>query len=551
MKVYRLIAAVILSCIIGGHLVARAQEGENSLSQLREQLAKLEAVDRGGELPESIRSINRDLIARRSARLRVVLEQRINALVKYRSDVASMISPAESQVIERSIREMETELQALGGQTSSHTDAEAANYEAPVTTVKDNSSLTVKNADVIVQPALVVPTKPSQTSEEGDAESDVLTIAVNNDFRTTTVTIHDPTGLFHFNQPSPISNQNASTLINETLGNMQQHLEKPNPLVENDYCIIHVVQWKAVTDQDKPDVKHDLWLLYKLMKNSDANKGPTPLAWIKQKDFDGKRIYGSKRVAVLLVQLGVLLTAPPQVGQPATPSWDIAYKVAINKKTPAPFKHAIDLIGALSPTGGAAAAGGLLPAGNFWGGQLLDVADVPSDIVVSASIAIEGQQNKEFTRTYDNEGRYHWDVSLGLPVKTIRELQFNSDGNRVTTSAKERQDVYGFLNIYPKAVDVKADDFLTYPHFVFGVPLASKPLHHPFAGIGLGVYKMPIKFNVFAGVTFNRERVPRTLQEGQSATPAQLEADLHTRWVRKFTFGINFPISQIKDAIKK
>ena len=72
----------------------------------------------------------------------------------------------------------------------------------------------------------------------------------------------------------------------------------------------------------------------------------------------------------------------------------------------------------------------------------------------------------------------------------------------------------------------------------------------PFAGIGTGVYKSPIKFNIFAGIVFLRERVPRTLSEGDVATPSQLESDLHARWVRKFMFGINVPIRQIKDAIK-
>lgn len=83
-----------------------------------------------------------------------------------------------------------------------------------------------------------------------------------------------------------------------------------------------------------------------------------------------------------------------------------------------------------------------------------------------------------------------------------------------------------------------------------GVPLATKPLHRPFAGIGTGIFKSPIKFNIFAGVVFLRERVPRTLSEGDAATPSQLESDLHPRWVRKFMFGINIPIRQIKDAIK-
>ena len=160
------------------------------------------------------------------------------------------------------------------------------------------------------------------------------------------------------------------------------------------------------------------------------------------------------------------------------------------------------------------------------------------------------EQSKEYAKKFDNEGRYHWDISVGLPVKSVKELSFKTEGNQVVAEAKERQSVYGFLNLYPWAVDLKSEGHYTRPHLVLGVPLASKPLQRPFLGVGTGVFKTPIKFNIFAGVVFQRERVPRTLAEGDIATTGQLEADLRTRWVRKFMFGINLPVGQIKDAIK-
>src|SRR3982751_1478715 len=112
--------------------------------------------------------------------------------------------------------------------------------------------------------------------------------------------------------------------------------------------------------------------------------------------------------------------------------------------------------------------------------------------------------------------------------------KFKSEGNQVVAESKEKQSVYGFLNIYPSAVDLKGNDFFTRPPFVFGVPLASKPLQRPFLGLGTGIFKAPLKFNIFGGIVFIRERVPRTLAEGDTATTGQLEGDLRTRWVRKF-----------------
>jgi len=287
------------------------------------------------------------------------------------------------------------------------------------------------------------------------------------------------------------------------------------------------VQWAGAK------VKQDGWFLYKSSKPGDADLTKVS-QWQQQEDFDGKRIYGSKRVGLLILHVD----AP-------YPGADISYKIAINKKTPAPVSDLLTLVGSIATTKAIASKSDLYAA------QVVDVEDVPSDLVITASMALEDQQSQVLTRTYDNEGRYHWDVSVGVPVKTIRELQFSSDGNKVTATGKDRQNVYGFLNIYPWAVDVKDAKALTPPHFVFGVPLASKPLHHPFAGIGIGVYKAPIKFNVFGGIVFNRELVPSTLTVGSTATPSQLESDLHPRWVRKFLWGINFPVGQIKDAIKK
>ena len=385
------------------------------------------------------------------------------------------------------------------------------------------SSLLATTAGTLTNPFAARPDfrlSAQKPKQDGNSQGDTITISVDKSFADIP-TLPDPTTLFDFgSKETPLTDDNATRLINATL-----------TAVTTGYCIMHVVQW----DNVKAQVLHELWFLYKATGTAGSVK------WKKQKDFDGKRIYGSRDVAVLLVHLN-----PATTNDRRSLAWDISYKVAVNKKTPAPFQHLMQLIGALSAQAALAP-----PPPAFWGGQSLDIKNLPSDIVVSASIAIAGQQNKEFTNTYDDEGFYHWDVSLGVPINSIKELEFVSEGNRVTTAPKERQNVYGFLNIYPVAVDVKADSVLTIPHFVFGVPLASKPLHHPFAGAGIGIYKAPIKFNLFAGVIFNRERVPSTLKEGQVATPSQLDADLKTRWVRKFAFGINFPIGQIKDAIKK
>lgn len=317
-----------------------------------------------------------------------------------------------------------------------------------------------------------------------------------------------------------------------------------------DYCVMHVIEWKPLSGENKTEPKREIWALFK-SRAPEADEGGVPpgnIVWEpvedkKNKELFDTRIFGRKRVAVLLVHLN-------------TPSeWDVKYKVAVNQKIPTPIQHVLDLVASINPS--------LVPPDekkpktkNIWGARMMLIKYESSELVVKVNaVTLNGEtpveQSKEHSKTFVNEGKYHWDVSVGLPVKSVRELTFKSDGGRVFAQAKEKQSVYGFLDIYPWAVDLKGDSYLTKPHFVFGVPMASKPLHRPFVGIGSGVFKSPIKFNFFAGIVFIRERVPTTLGEGSAATTGQLEADLRTRWVRKGMFGISLPVSQIKDAIKK
>jgi hypothetical protein len=204
---------------------------------------------------------------------------------------------------------------------------------------------------------------------------------------------------------------------------------------------------------------------------------------------------------------------------------------------------------------------------DLWGGQMLPrIAHVPSNILVEGNTLFvnpdhkQTQQPKEFSKLYDNEGRYHWDVSVGFPFSKIRELEYNftpdgapANNGVVTTRKKERQSAYAFLNIFlnPKGADLKQDGFLSTPHLVFGLPFTGKPLDRPVVGLGIGLYKSWLKVNFFAGAVFNNVREPKTLVEGDVTTGSALEADLRSRRVTKLIFGVNFPLSQAREFFNK
>lgn len=161
----------------------------------------------------------------------------------------------------------------------------------------------------------------------------------------------------------------------------------------------------------------------------------------------------------------------------------------------------------------------------------------------------QSQQPTEFTKTYVNESRHLWDISVGLPAKSLKEVQYVAADNTIRTKEVSRTNAYGFLNIFPYPTDLTDKRFPWYPHFVFGVPISGKPLDRPIAGIAKGFNIKSFKFDMFVGGVFNKVSEPRTLGVGETATQSELESDLRTKRVTKLAFGFNIPVSVFKKAI--
>ena len=387
-----------------------------------------------------------------------------------------------------------------------------------------------------------------------ESNSDSVTIAVRNNYD---YNDNDKNVINFDDKKKPIKNQNM--LIDSTFGQCYKEWQ------HDDYVIVHLVKWPEADPQVragnpiKYEVEKEKWFLY---RNTAAN-GPVP-NWEPQTVQEGTRIYGQRRVAVLLVHLT------------ARDTWDIKYTVDVKGKIPAPIQNVIDLAAIILGGNKTARFTDEPPPSppSYWGGRMLLLKDIPADIAVQSNIAFlpssqlsanfkpasnevsqeqQTQQPKQYSKTYDNEGRYHWDVSVGLPVKSFKEVQFSAEDGQVTAKEITRQNAYGFLNLFlnPNGVDTKGEEFIKTPHLILGVPISGKPLDRPMVGLGMGFYKTAFKFNIFAGAVFNRVREPRTLGVGQTATTAQLESDLRTRRVTKFIFGFNIPVKQFKEALTK
>lgn len=409
-----------------------------------------------------------------------------------------------------------------------------------------------------------VPTVPLRAGEVGKKDDCPEPIDVESNSDTIDITVRDEYNYIdekgvrtdHFkldDKKKPIAK--PKELIDATIGKCYKDWK------HDDHVIIHLVKWP---ERDPParagnpvkyEPQKEKWFLFR-----NASRVSNVQEWVPETVQEGTRIYGRRRVAVLLVHLT------------ARENWDIKYTVDVKGKIPAPLQNVIDLAGII--LGGAAPAGAAEVKGppSYWGGRLLLLKDVPADIAVKSNIAFlpsaevvagmaaagepvskdqQTQQPKNYEKVYDNEGRYHWDVSVGLPVKGFKEVKYDAENGQVTAREVNRQNAYGFLNLFfnPNGVDTKGAEFYKTPHLVLGVPISGKPLDRPMVGLGIGSYKTGFKFNLFGGAVFNRVREPRTLAAGQAATPAQLEADFETRRVTKFIFGFNIPVRQFKDAI--
>jgi hypothetical protein len=537
-----LIIAVLINALAPLSAVLAQQSGTPSGEPLREQIARLESIERDPDTSSEVRDLNRSFLLSRRAQLRAELKKRVGALVSYLSTSASLLSEAEAKTVRVSIESLTAELQSLDGDAppKDSTDSKAAEFVPASFTPTETVSRPAAPPDANGAAAPLIagggaaaaesdanpnPEKtPTPECDKTLSDGDTVTYSVVN----TDNSLHDKI------EKARIKSEDVTGVINGTV-----YTKNGSSPLDGDYCIVHIIEWLIKGDDQaaasKADVLREHWALYKY----DESKKK----WVPEPAQKGTRIYGKSRVNVLAIHKDTMST------------WDIDYTVSVTKKTPTNIANALDLASIITSGKVAKLGAGNTTTPTRWGGGLMCINSLPSDIAVEGEIIIRNTQNdavqqpKTYSKTYDNEGKYWWDVSVGVPLKEVKEVQFNSSDGTVTAKEVSRQNAYGFLNIFFGKKDLKSDGFLKTPHLVFGVPISKKPLDRPVIGLGYGIHKWTINFDMYAGVVFNRVREPRTLGVGASATEGQLEADLQTRRVRKFIFGVNLPLRQIKDAL--
>jgi hypothetical protein len=298
---------------------------------------------------------------------------------------------------------------------------------------------------------------------------------------------------------------------------------------KNFYAIIHVLLWSSPSAEGKITPKAQNWYVY--------HSG----SWSQYMFTDAKRLYGASSVYLLFIHLN---TVPKEI--PYTPRYDLQ----ITKAIPANLQDVFLLASLVSGAGKA-------PAGNpvnAWGGRRVMIGLQPSTIqidpryVLTSSASNRGEEVAPAV-TFSNEGKHYWDVSVGIPIKKISEVKFDTTNNVVTPTQTSTTNAFALLNFYYPPIDLASstNSLNLIPHPIAGVAMAKQPLHKILVGGAIGVSYVEL----YAGALLVKQQKLTGLQTGNTATPSQLAAASHGAYETQFSIGINVPVRALIAASKK
>ncbi|HEV2707432.1 MAG TPA: hypothetical protein VGV59_16060 [Pyrinomonadaceae bacterium] len=105
---------------------AQAQTQVASIGELKEQIQKLLDVERDPSTPLDVKALNHTFLEERRAKLRTLIQTRVNALRKYQSSVKATLTDDENYVIENSIKGLESEVREIEKQMEGGAAVEAS-----------------------------------------------------------------------------------------------------------------------------------------------------------------------------------------------------------------------------------------------------------------------------------------------------------------------------------------------------------------------------------------------------------------------------------------
>jgi hypothetical protein len=229
-----------------------------------------------------------------------------------------------------------------------------------------------------------------------------------------------------------------------------------------------------------------------------------------------------------------LQTQSPNPAPADSPKPDVS---SLGPPTTVPVAGAPPIAAPTAPAAApAVAAGTPLPAG-----------DAGAATTKPAAAKSSGKNVTLDAKTFDNEGKYHIDFSVAVPITKITELNYVQTSNGVAPANVNKQKIFALIDIYPVAVDVKNTVLPKFPYFLAGAAIGSQPLKKVLFGIGWG----PLFANFYAGLLLNTQAAPASWSCGDKlpAAPAA-GTSLSNHSCPGFSFGLNLGVGAITDALK-
>jgi hypothetical protein len=225
------------------------------------------------------------------------------------------------------------------------------------------------------------------------------------------------------------------------------------------------------------------------------------------------------------------------------------YKVSVTKKTPAP----IDNLKSVAKLAFAGQADGQTflyvrpdDAAVCAGGNMT-IKHIPSDLMVAA--LTKNAKDEEVQRSkqqFDNEGRYWWDVSLALPLKSHDDLTIDVEGGQVAAKKVEKTDLFAVVNL-GLSRDTKKLQWQLVPTFIYGIPITGKPLKHHLVGLSLGLNYVQVIF----AKRFDRITEVSTTAQGNTPVGVESSPAQGKKWTQDWVWGINIPVQTVVKLFSK
>lgn len=239
----------------------------------------------------------------------------------------------------------------------------------------------------------------------------------------------------------------------------------------------------------------------------------------------------------------------------------LAQFLASKKKDPAWFTNVLGVLGLAKFAQGAARADLTpMPVVLYGMGHMPDIP-FPSDMWVQAGTSSITEEEWKMAGAdanalfapitpeveIDNEGRYWFDASIGLPMKKIDELEYVRTDNRIQTRQVAAESILGLANFIPYKIDIKDPKTAWHPRLLVGLGLRGRVIDRTFFGFGMGFAFGPLKNNAFFQAFQPYAGVQRTVTRVSESATGLVNSS--SAW--KLAIGINIPVKSAAERLAK